>query len=109
MNTRKAELRGVMLDIIAGREPTKYEVYEMGALIGAVAEVLHRRTGKSADEHDRYPRSPQLEDEDRLLAQEIFWDLILERIITPGWGLPNSELPYFRLHSEVDENILKPQ
>jgi hypothetical protein len=107
MKKRKAELRRVVLDIIAGRESTKYEVLELGNLKAGVAEVLHRRTGKSAEDHALYPRDPQLEDEDKLLIQEIFWDLILERIVTPGWDVPNGDLPYFRIHSEAKDQPKK--
>jgi hypothetical protein len=100
MTKRKKEFRKIVLDIIAGREASKYEVYQKDAFFGAVAEVLQRQTGKTPDDHDRYPRDPRLEHDDKLLVQEIFWDLILERVITPGLDFPNSELPYFRLHSE---------
>jgi hypothetical protein len=108
MTKRKDEMRRVILDIVTGREKTNYEVYELGGLRSAVAEVLYRRTSKPREDHPAYPRDPQLdEDEDKLLVQEIFWDLILEKIITPGWDVPNWKLPYFRLHSEAEQRLKK--
>jgi hypothetical protein len=107
MNKRKAEIRSVMLDVIAGRESTKYDANQLAHLLLGVAEVLQRRSGKPEDMHNVFPRDPELEYEDKLLAQEVFWDLIVERIITPGFDFPNSELPFFRVHSEAPPNIKK--
>ncbi len=99
MNERKTEIRAVMLDIIAGREQVQYEPTQLAHLLSGVAEVFERRAGKPKNMHSAFQPSDELEYDDKLLAQEIFWDLIVERIITPGFDFPNSELPFFRPHS----------
>ena len=92
-----------MLDIIAKREKVTYEPNQQAHLFIGVAEVLARR----GDTPDDLPRSfvsrhdPELGAADKLLAMEIFWDLILDRIITPGVDGLNP-LPFFRVHSEAD-------
>jgi hypothetical protein len=107
MNKRKTEIREVILDIISGRAKTKYPPTQVGNLLTGVAEVLNRRAGKAEDSQNVFPHNSELEYDDKLLAQEIFWDLIVERIITPGWDFPNSELPFFRVHSEAKERLNK--
>ncbi len=44
---------------------------------------------------------------DKLLAQEIFWDLIYQRVLTLGIDVANREFPFFRLHSNFEENVEK--
>ena len=44
---------------------------------------------------------------DKLLVQEIFWDLIYQRVLTLGIDLANREFPFFRLHSNFEENVEK--
>ena len=96
-----------MLDIITGREKTKYDVARLDNVLAGVAEVFERRAGKPREGFNIFPTAPELEHEDKLLAQEVFWDLMIEKIITPGLNFPNSELPYFRLHSEIDPKKVK--
>jgi len=50
-----------------------------------------------------YVGEPDLKDEDLLLAQEVVWDLVIEKVITPGRG-GQAHLPWFRLHSESDRS-----
>ena len=101
MNPRKTEIRSIMLDIIAGREATKYEANQQAHLFIGIAEVLDRRADKPRDIHNVFSRDPELECEDKLLAQETFSDLIIERVITIGLDISNLELPFFRVHSEA--------
>ena len=85
-----------MLDIIAGREPVTYSPNQVGHLFAGVAQVAARRAGRPEGLDD-----PRLDSEDATLAHEVFWDLILDRIITPGADDINP-LPFFRVHSEAD-------
>jgi len=91
-----------MLDRIARRERTKYPPTEQGNLLAGIAEVLERRAGKEVDPFSGYSSRYELGQDDQLLALEIFWDLILDRIITPGLDLINP-LPRFRVHSEAKD------
>lgn len=93
MNTPKQELRRIMIDIIVGKEPVQYPPDKMLVLFRGVAEVLARRAGRPT--HD-----PRLSAADDAVATEVFSDLILDRIITPGRDSMNP-LPCFRVHSEA--------
>jgi hypothetical protein len=44
---------------------------------------------------------------DKLLVQEVFWDLIYQRVLTLGIDLANREFPFFRPHSDFEDNIAK--
>jgi len=88
-----------MLDIIAGREPVTYEPNQREHLFSGVAQVADRRAGRPEGADD-----PKLNHEDSILALEVFWDLILDRIITPGMDAINP-LPFFRVHSEVGDRL----
>lgn len=103
MKNRKLELKNIMLDIIYRREATTYCPDQEGNLLHGVAEVLKRRAGKSNESENLtiYPQSPELDEDDKLLCQEVFWDLIIDRVITPGSDGANLELPFFRRHSEA--------
>jgi hypothetical protein len=105
MNERKVELRSIIMDILAGRERTTHAPNHIAKLLSGVAEVLNRREGKAAQPGSVFPGYPELDYDDRLIAQEICWDLIVERIITPGYNFPNSELPYIRVHSEAQAKL----
>jgi hypothetical protein len=105
MGPRKAELRKIVLDILFRRETVGYEPSQFANLVIGVAEVLERHAGSKATSQKLFPHSPQLESTDRLLVQEIFWDLVVERIITIGLNVSNPDFPWFRLHSEAQSNL----
>ncbi len=44
-----------------------------------------------------YYQEKQLNPNDKLTISEIIWDLILERIVTPGFDASNPNFPFFRL------------
>ena len=101
MKTRKQELREIMIDIISGKEKVRYTPNQQAHLLIGVAEVLIRRgepPNTSRSFHSG--NDPELHADDELLAMEIFWDLIIDRIITPGMDKVNP-LPHFRIHSEA--------
>ena len=103
---RKSELRKIVLDIILGKEQVVLEPSQFGHLTSGVAEVLYRGS-RSADSSAHALSEPEhkLDDEDWLLVQEIFWDLITEQIITIGLDSANPVWPWFRLHSEAVQNL----
>lgn len=97
----KTEIRNIMLDIIAGREPIRYEPNQRGYLFSGIVQVADRRAGRPESMDD-----PRLAPDDAVLALEVFWDLILDRIITPGLNDINP-LPFFRVHSEAGDRLKK--
>ena len=46
-----------------------------------------------------------LNSNDWKIYSEVFNDLIIDKVITPGYDNANPELPWFRLHSEARENL----
>jgi hypothetical protein len=109
MSERKQLLRGIILDILAGRERTTYDPNQIAHLLCGTAEVLNRRHSEAAEPGSVFPGHLELDYDDKLLAQEICWDLIIERIITPGHDFPNSELPFIRVHSEAAKLSISPK
>jgi len=103
---RKDELRGVVLDIISEREHVTYDPWQFGQLTAGVAEVLFKRCN-SPDSGSPSVFQPErrLVEEDWLLVQEIFWDLVFERVITIGLNSSNPEYPWYRLHSEASQHL----
>jgi hypothetical protein len=97
MNERKSVLRQIVLDVVFGLEPTQYPATQLRALQSAVAEVIVRRSEQKLP--DYMPYAPPLSREDSDLVNEIAWDLIIERVITPGMDPSNCDLPWFRLTS----------
>ena len=101
MEKRKSELRKIVLDIILGREAVTHERWQFDHLAGGVAEVLARRGSGEVFSTSEVLCESRLQEVDWQFVQEIFWDLICERVITPGFDSANAELPFFRLHSEA--------
>ena len=95
MSPRKALLRGIAIDIIAGRERTQYAANQATHLFLGIERRSERQARRQSGAGDA-----ELSSEDKLLAREIFWDLLIERVITPGLDDINP-LPFFRVHSEV--------
>lgn len=93
------EIRAAALDILAGRERCKYEATQYESLMADVAEVLVRRGGNGGLRGSLYGMDQQLSESDKLLFQEAFWDLFLQRIITIGLDDSNREFPFFRVSS----------
>ncbi len=104
MNARKSDLREIVVAIIFGKEKVAYEPSQLAHLTLGVAEVLGRRAGGSGSAHI-HSAEQQLKDADATLVQEVFWDLIIERVITIGIDAANAELPWFRLHSDAVANL----
>lgn len=39
------------------------------------------------------------------MFNEVFWELIVDKIITPGMTSVHTDLPWFHLHSQASENV----
>jgi len=103
MNERKKLIRGIVLDILFGKENVQYPPTQFLSLCAGVAAVMARRNVPASP--GRLPINfSGLSEEDSLFIHEIFWDLIVERVITIGSDSANLEYPWFRLHSEAKAN-----
>ena len=67
-----------MLDIIFGNENVTYEPSQYANLKVDVAEVLGRKQGRNAGWG---MGDAQLNEPDATILQEVFWDLIVERVL----------------------------
>jgi hypothetical protein len=83
------EIRSVALDILSGREQVSIEASNYVNLRYVIAEVLARREGRQS-EHI------QLDNKDRDIFLEVFWDLFRQGIITLGKNDSNPQFPHFR-------------
>jgi hypothetical protein len=100
---RKDEIRGVVLDILFGKEQTVYDASQFAHLALGVAEVMERRSAPgSGVPHAR--GDSELGAGDKMILQEVFWDLFVEKVITIGLNADNPAYPWFRLHSEAKKN-----
>src|ERR1035437_1775832 len=105
MRTRKQKIRDTVIRII--NSPTDSTVRSFEGLKLRVIEVLYPpdQAGNGIDVADsvipnRYPRDPELHDDDLALLSEMYWDLVLDRVITPHIDSRNREFYRFTIHSE---------
>lgn len=103
MNHSYEELRGVTLDILAGRERTSYSPTQFAHLVIGVAEVAEQRDGTS---DRRRGSDAQLSVADRELVREVFWDLFRQGVITIGSDNSNQNYPFFKV-SQFGKRILE--
>jgi hypothetical protein len=99
MNERKELLKGIVLEIILGREQVQSNPTQFGHLISGVLEVMIRRkidAGNGKLPLEAYPDMPI---EDSNIIREIFWDLVVDKVITIGLNPDNPNFPHFKLHS----------
>lgn len=101
MNARKSELRDIVLAVIFGKEEVNYPPNQFNHLAMGVALILSRRSGGVSFSSPE----PRLSNSDTMLVQEVFWDLVVERVITIGLDAENSLFPWFRLHSDAETNL----
>jgi hypothetical protein len=92
MNIRKKELKDLMVSIIV-KKPSG----TLGGLLRDMAEALPRGQRPNGP-------VPELAEQDALWTLEVFHDLIIDKIITPGKDLTQPSLPYFRVHSEAPKS-----
>ncbi len=92
-------LRALVLEVLSHTPKTQivHATNDVGRL------VVERDLFPSPDDCQRlgvdyhYYQEKQLNPIDRLTINEIIWDLILERVVTPGFDASNPNLPFFRL------------
>jgi hypothetical protein len=94
MNTTKSEIRAIALEILFSPNPP----HQMSNLERAIVDALVTKGGYRQ-------QMDEFSGENWLIFSEVFWDLITDKIITPGWDISNAELPWFRLHSQANENV----
>ena len=91
MNHSYEEVRHVIVDILAGRENTRYGMSQLAHLELGVGEVLQRRESALGEN----PLSSQ----DSELIREVFWDLFRQGAVMPGLDRSNPNLPFFSVTS----------
>jgi hypothetical protein len=95
----KTILRSLVLEVLGITQKTQ--------VVNTINDVEHlvaeRGIFPSSDDCERlgieykYYQNKTLNPIDKLTINEIIWDLILERIVTPGFDASNPDLPFFRL------------
>jgi len=105
MNPRKKEIKDIILRIIA--EQSDEPVRSFNHLKTRLTEILHPQDEQAkasalieASVFGGSPSEPQLSDDDWAFFSEAYWDLVIERAITPGLNSSNPEFRWFRIHSE---------
>jgi hypothetical protein len=89
------ELRAAALDILAGREQVLYEPSQYEHLSLGLGQVFVRREGRI--QHGNYGASYPLDQQDKELLLELFWDLFRQGVISLGLNDSNREFPFFHL------------
>ena len=106
------EIRSVVIDILAGREP-RQKPDQFGSLLNSVGAVIEQRKAQPLD-HSRArtrqfsPGTCTLDAEDRELVREVFWDFFRQGLITLGINDSNREYPWFKV-STSGRRILENQ
>jgi hypothetical protein len=92
------ELRGVVIDILLGREKTASPQEQYSHLLLGVGEVLVRRGSEAPNVPlTGSPAEIRLQPQDVELVRDVFWDLFRQGFITLGRGDNNPPWPWFRL------------
>jgi hypothetical protein len=98
MIARKDRIRRIALAILAGGDAKKPMPQTYGLLEMQVAETLFAE--EHPGERTRPMHHPELDVSDKRLFHEIYWDLIVERRITPGSRSNCDDLQSFLLPCE---------
>lgn len=101
MSSRKIQLRQIVLDIVTGKEKVTYGATQFSNLLAGVAEVLGKQSGKGRDYGAIFGPEAKLNGDDADIVREIFWDLVVEKILTIGLDASNPNFPWFKIHSEA--------
>ena len=92
------ELRSVVVDVLVGREKTRYPPEQYSSLVLGVGEVLARRGSPAPPVPlTSSPDEVRLSRHDVELVRDIFWDLFRQGSITLGKNDNNEAWPWFRL------------
>lgn len=95
MKTTKSEIRKIALDILF---KTPEPPANKDRLDGAILEALRSRASHDQDREGAH-------EYDWIMFEEMFWDLIMDRVIMPGTDAVNPALPNFRIRSDARENL----
>jgi hypothetical protein len=100
------ELRGIVVDILVGREKIENPPEQYLRLVSGVGEVLARRgtaspimpLTSSSDQIRPHPHDVEL-------VRDVFWDLFRQGFITLGLNANNDEWPWFRLSHNAKNTL----
>lgn len=108
MNKRKRLIRKLVLGLLL-RENANEIPRQYSELKSLLAEALARHAGivNPTNALSAFSREHQLEGADATILLEVFWDFVVEKVITLGLDDCNPTFPWFRLHSEALENLKK--
>jgi len=95
----KEQLRSTALDIIFGRERLPDAIAPQRTLGQSVAYIFAKRENL-LDPHNLF-QNVELAGTDRPLFDEVFWDLVIERIIIPGTQGFDTPTNRFRIRSDA--------
>jgi hypothetical protein len=96
MKTTKSEIKTMAIGILFSPDPPRQKI----DLDRGIASALAAKNGLP-----KYEPDGMLFGENWLMFSEVFWELIVDKIITPGMSSVHAELPWFRLHSQASENL----
>ena len=96
------EIRGIVLDLLSGREKGGSGLNQYAHLELGIAEVFKRREG---DQQPIRHREQNLSFKDSELTRDVFWDLFRQGLIILGFNRTNSNYPFFRI-SHYGQKVL---
>jgi len=99
-------LRGIVIDILLGKETIKYGVGNFQYLSDGVAEVMIRRD-EPFDDMPMVSGGPRMDDRDAEMVRDVFWDLFRQGLITLGNTTSNDAWPNFRLSHHATQTLSK--
>ena len=94
------EIRAVAIDLLCGRARGRYDNEQFESFKANIGTVLAERSqGQTGAMHAGYGNRDELSFEDDQLADEVFWDLFRQGIITLGLDRSSQGFPWFRVSS----------
>lgn len=72
----------------------------VGAIYEHFIQLLHPRNNNLIANYGTLAPQPTLDDQEFDIVNEVIWDLIVERAITPGMNLSNPNYPWLRITDE---------
>jgi hypothetical protein len=99
-------IRGIVIDILLGKETIKYGIGNFHYLSDGVAQVMLRRN-EPFEEMSLISGDVRMDDRDVELVRDVFWDLFRQGLITLGSNASNDGWPNFRLSHHAAETLCK--
>ena len=93
------EIRKVAIELLAGREPHRYNLDQYVHFRLSVAEVINRRESAAMGNPPPQNGTPRQSEHDADIFQEVFWDLFRQGFIMLGTASGNDAFPFFRVTS----------